>query len=164
MARRFGARVTLLHCYIVPPSFDFAVGHRAIEERSLHRRAVLSRFHKLGAEVRQVFPNCNYRFVRGLPVTQILRKSEDLLADLIAIPLPLDLVSWCYLPEELLGELVSRAKCPVLCVPANQEPLQTAMPRDQDFPGKLTKWSADDKGSRLFNNRGGAENPSVDHL
>lgn len=164
MACRFGARVTLLHCYIVPPSFDFEVGHRGIGELSLHRRAVLSRFHKLGAEVRQVFPHCNYRFVRGLPVTQILRKSQDLLADLIAIPLPLDLVSWCYLPEQLLGELVSRAKCPVLCVPANQEPLQTAIPRDQDLPGKLAKWSADDKVSRLFINRCGAETPLVGHL
>ena len=50
----------------------------------------------------------------------ILRQSQRLLADLIAIPLPMDLVRWCWLPEELLDELVRRADCPVLCVPASQ--------------------------------------------
>jgi hypothetical protein len=164
MAWRFRARVTLLHCYIAPPSFDFAVGQRGIRELSLHRAAVLSRFHKLAAEVRQVFPNCSYRFVRGFPVIQILRKSEGMRADLIAIPLPLDLISWCCLPEELLSELVRRANCPVLCVPANQEPMQTSIPHDQDLPGKLADFSAGDNQSRPFDNRCGAENPSVGHL
>jgi len=42
------------------------------------------------------------------------------LADLIAIPLPSDLVRWCWLPEELLDELIRTADCPVLCVPASQ--------------------------------------------
>lgn len=130
MACRFGARVTLLHCYIAPPSFDFTVGQLGIRELSLHRAAVLSRFHKLATEVRQGFPNCSYRFVRGLPVTQILRESEGMRADLIAIPLPLDLISWCCLPEELLSELVRRANCPVLCVPVNQAPSLTSIPHD----------------------------------
>jgi nucleotide-binding universal stress UspA family protein len=137
MACRFGARVTLLHCYTVPPSFDFAIGRPGIRDLSLHRAAVLSRFHKLAAEVRQVFPNCSFRFVRGFPVTQILRKSERMRADLIAIPLPLGLISWCCLPEELLSELVRRANCPVLCVPANQGPVLTTIPHDQDSPEKL---------------------------
>jgi hypothetical protein len=43
-----------------------------------------------------------------------------LLADLIAVPLPLDLVRWCWLPAELLDELIRKADCPVLCVPASQ--------------------------------------------
>ncbi|MBV9875263.1 MAG: hypothetical protein JO025_11085, partial [Verrucomicrobia bacterium] len=59
-------------------------------------------------------------YVSGSPVTQILRQSERLSADLIAVPLPLDLVRWCWLPAELLDELIRKANCPVLCVPASQ--------------------------------------------
>jgi len=51
---------------------------------------------------------------------QILRQSQRLSADLIAVPLPLNLVRWCWLPEELLDELVRRAHCPVLCLPTSQ--------------------------------------------
>jgi len=120
MARRFGASVTLLHCYVAPPSFDFAVGGHALRELSIHRWRVRSRLYELAGEARKLFPKCNCRYVNGTPVTQILRQSQRLSADLIAVPLPLDLVRWCWLPEELLNELVRRANCPVLCVPASQ--------------------------------------------
>lgn len=121
MAQRLRASVTLLHCYVAPPSFDFAAGDRAVTELSVQRWRVRSRLHELTAEARKLFPNCSCRYVSGSPVTQILRQSERLLADLIAVPLPLDLVRWCWLPEELLDELVRRADCPVLCVPAGHE-------------------------------------------
>jgi len=47
MARRLGARVTLLHCYIAPPSFDFAIDHQAVRELALHRWRVRSRLYEL---------------------------------------------------------------------------------------------------------------------
>jgi len=120
MARRLGASVTLLHCYVAPPSFGFAAGEHAVTELSVHRWRVRSRLYELTGEARKLFPKCSCRYVSGSPATQILRQSERLLADLIAIPLPLDLVRWCWLPEELVDELVRRANCPVLCVPASQ--------------------------------------------
>ena len=120
MARRLGAGVTLLHCYVAPPSFDFAAGERAVKELSVHRGRVRSRLYELAGQARRIFPKCSCRFVSGSPLTHILRQSQRLWADLIAVPLPLDLVRWCWLPEELLDELVRRAACPVLCVPASQ--------------------------------------------
>jgi nucleotide-binding universal stress UspA family protein len=120
MARRLGASVTLLHCYVAPPSFDFAAGDLAVAELSLHRWRVRSRLYQLTGEVRKLFPKCTCRYVSGSPATHILRQSQRLLVDLIAIPLPLDLVRWCWLPEELLDELIRTADCPVLCVPASQ--------------------------------------------
>ena len=120
MARRLGAGVTLLHCYVAPPSFDFAAGDRAVAELTVHRCRVRSRLHELTVEARKLFPKCSCCYVVGSPATQILRQSQRLLADLIAVPLPLDLVRWCWLPEELLDELIRRADCPVLCVPASQ--------------------------------------------
>jgi hypothetical protein len=120
MARRLGASVTLLHCYVAPPSFDFAAGERAATELSVHRWRVRSRLYELTGEARKLFPKCTCRYVSGSPITQILRQSQKLLAGLIAVPLALDLVRWCWLPEELLDELIRRANCPVLCVPAIQ--------------------------------------------
>ena len=120
MAHRLEARVTLFHCYNPPPSFDLADGHRVLRDLSLHRWKVRSRFYELTGEARKLFPECSCRFVSGSPATLILRQSQRLLADLIAVPLPLDLVRWCWLPEELLDELVRRASCAVLCVPASQ--------------------------------------------
>lgn len=120
MARRLGASVTLLHCYVAPPSFDFAAGDLAVAELSLHRWKVRARLYQLTGEAREVFRKCSCRFISGSPATQILRQSQRLLADLIAVPLPLDLVRWCWLPEELLDELIRKASCPVLCVPASQ--------------------------------------------
>jgi nucleotide-binding universal stress UspA family protein len=120
LARRVGASVTLLHCYVAPPSFDFAAGERAATELSVHRWRVRSRLYQLTGEARKLLPKCSCRYVSGSPVTQILWQSRRWLADLIAVPLPLDLVRWCWLPEELLDELIRRADCPVLCVPARQ--------------------------------------------
>ncbi len=120
MARRLGASVTLLHCYVAPPSFDFAAGDLAVAELLLHRWRARSRLYQLTGEARKLFPKCSCRYVSGSPATQILRQSQRLLADLIAVPLPLDLVRWCWLPEELLDELIRKASCPVLCVPASQ--------------------------------------------
>jgi nucleotide-binding universal stress UspA family protein len=120
MARRVGASVTLLHCYVAPPSSDFAGGDHTVAALFLHRGRVRSRLHELTGEAQQLFPKCNCRFVSGSPVTCILRQSQRSFADLIAVPLPLDLVRWCWLPEELLDELIRRANCPVLCVPASK--------------------------------------------
>jgi nucleotide-binding universal stress UspA family protein len=120
MASHLGASVTLLHCYVAPPSFDFAAGDLAVAELSLHRWKVRSRLYQLTGQARKLLPKCSCRYVSGSPTTQILRQSQRLLADLIAVPLPLDLVRWCWLPEELLDELIRRASCPVLCVPASQ--------------------------------------------
>lgn len=118
MARRFGAKVTLLHCYVVPPNFECAVGDAALEELSLHCRRVRNRLYELASDARKLYFNCIGRFALGYPSVQILRQSRELKADLIAVPLPLDLISWCWLPEDLLDELVRKAECPVLCVPA----------------------------------------------
>jgi nucleotide-binding universal stress UspA family protein len=120
MARRVEASVTLLHCYVAPPSFDFAEGERAVRELSVHRWRVRSRLYELTGQARRIFPKCSCRFVSGSPLTYILRQSQRLSADLIAVPLPLDLVRWCWLPQELLDELIRKADCPVLCVPASQ--------------------------------------------
>ena len=120
MARRLGASVTLLHCDIAPPSFGLAIGHQAVRELSLHRWRVRSRLYEVVEAARKLLPNCSCRYVSGSPVAQILRQSQRLLADLIAVPLPLDLVRWCWLPTELLDELIRKADCPVLCVPASQ--------------------------------------------
>jgi hypothetical protein len=76
--------------------------------------------YKLAGDARKLYFNCIGRFAVGFPSVQILRQSRELKADLIAVPLPLDLISWCWLPEELLDELVRKADCPVLCVPASQ--------------------------------------------
>ena len=118
MASRFGAKVTLLHCYVAPPSFDFAVGDAALAEVSLHCRRVRARLYELATAARKLYGECIGRFALGSPSVQIIRQSRKLKADLIAVPLPLDLIRWCWLPEELLDELVGKADCPVLCVPA----------------------------------------------
>ena len=156
MARRLEACVTLLHCYAAPPSFDFVVGGRAMTELSVHRWRVRARLYELTGEARKLFPKCNCRYVSGSPVRQILRQSRGLSADLIAIPLPLDLVRWCWLPEELVDELVRAADRPVLCVPASQTiSNRLEAQRSQSF------W---DNPSRYFDNRCGAEEPSIGHL
>ncbi len=69
---------------------------------------------------RSLYSKCIGRVALGSPATQIVRQSQALKADLIAVPLPLDLIRWCWLPEELLDELVRKADCPVLCVPAQK--------------------------------------------
>ena len=120
MARRLGASVTLLHCYVAPPSFDFVAGNRAIADLTVYRWRVRSRLYQLTGEARKLYSKCSCRSISGSPTTQILRQSQRLFADLIAIPLPLDLVRWCWLPEERLDEVVRKASCPVLCVPASQ--------------------------------------------
>ena len=120
MARWLGATVTLLHCYVAPPSFDFAVGDAALADVSLHCRRVRTRLYALATAARNLYSNCIGRVAFGCPSVQIIRQSRQLKADLIAIPLPLDLTRWCWLPEELLDELVRKADCPVLCVPAQK--------------------------------------------
>lgn len=118
MAGRLGAKVTLLHCYVAPPNFDFAVGDAALAEAPGHCRRVRARLYELATVARKIYSECIGRFVLGSPSVQIVRQGREIKADLIAVPLPLDLISWCWLPEELLDELVRRADCPVLCVPA----------------------------------------------
>ena len=130
MARRLGATVTLLHCYLAPPSFEFGVGDAALADVSLHRRRVRARLYELARAARRLYSNCIGRVALGSPATQIVRQSQAVRADLIAVPLPLDLISWCWLPEELLDELVRTADCPVLCAPAQKfhpEELPTSM-------------------------------------
>lgn len=144
MAQRFGAKVTLLHCYLAPPSFDFAEGDHAMKELSLHRSRVRSRLYELTGEARKLLPKCSCRHVSGSPATQILRQSQRWLADLIAVPLPLDLISWCWLPEELLDELIRRADCPVLCVPASQGCVGRGIPHFSKHVGNQSELSRRD--------------------
>ena len=99
MAKRFGAKVTILHCYLAPPSFDFVVGDAALAEVSLHCQRIRTRLYELSKEARKIYFDCSGRFAFGCASVQILRQSRQLKADLIAVPLPLDLVSWCWLPE-----------------------------------------------------------------
>jgi hypothetical protein len=120
MARRLGATVTLLHCYSAPPSFDFAVGDAALADVSLHCRRVRTRLYELATAARNLYSNCSGRVAFGSPATQIVRQSRLLRADLIAVPWPLDLIRWCWLPDELLDDLVRKSACPVLCVPAQK--------------------------------------------
>ena len=155
MACRLQASVTLLHCYIAPPSFDFAAGDGALKELSFHRWRVRSRLYQLSGEARKLYPKCSCRSVSGSPVTQILRQSQRLFADLIAIPLPLDLIRWCWLPEELVDELIRKANCPVLCVPASQTFLTDPSPSFLSHQANQ---------SRPFDNRCGAEAPPIGHL
>jgi hypothetical protein len=53
MACRLQASVTLLHCYVPPPSFDFASGDGAVKELALHRWRVRSRLYQLTGEARK---------------------------------------------------------------------------------------------------------------
>jgi hypothetical protein len=118
VARRFEAEVTLLHCYSTPPSFDYVVGPSALMELSLHRSMIRARLVKLCTDVRRFFPRCRSEFTFGSLPVAILRASETLQADLIAVPLSLDFVSHCWTTKELLDELVRRANCAVLGVPS----------------------------------------------
>jgi nucleotide-binding universal stress UspA family protein len=116
-ARQCDAEVTLLHCYTTPPSFDYAVGASALMDVALHRNMVRARLFKLCSDVKKFFGKCNCQFTFGSPPTEVLRASERQRADLIAIPLSLDLVSHCWTTKDLLDELVRRADCPVLGIP-----------------------------------------------
>jgi Universal stress protein family len=118
VARRFEAEVTLLHCYSTPSSFDYVVGPSALMELSLHRSMIRARLLKLCADVQEFFPRCCCEFIFGSLLVAILRASETLQADLIAVPLSLDFVSHCWTTKELLDELVRRANCAVLGVPS----------------------------------------------
>ena len=118
VARRFDAEVTLLHCYSTPPSFDYAVGPSALKEVSLHRHMVWVRLLQLCDDVQRFFSKCCWQFTFGPLPAAILRASERLQADLIAVPLSLDFVSHCWTTKDLLDELVRRANCAVLAVPS----------------------------------------------
>jgi nucleotide-binding universal stress UspA family protein len=118
VARRFDAEVTLLHIYSTPPSFDYAVGATALVDVSLHRSIARTRLLKLCADVQKFFAKCRCEFAIGSLPEEILRASENLHADLIAVPVSLDFVSHCWTTRELLDELVRRANCPVLGVPS----------------------------------------------
>jgi nucleotide-binding universal stress UspA family protein len=117
VARGFDAEVTLLHCYSTPPSFDYVHGPSALREVSLHRARARAHLLKLCADVQHFFPKCRCEFTFGSLPEQILRASERLQADLIAVPLSLDFVSHCWTTRALLDELVRRANCAVLGVP-----------------------------------------------
>jgi nucleotide-binding universal stress UspA family protein len=116
-ARRFDAEVILLHCYATPPSFDYALGPTALTEVSLHRNVTRARLLLLCSEVQRFFPKCKCEFTFGSLPSEILRASERLQADLIAVSLSLDFVSRCWTTRDLLDELVRRANCPVLGIP-----------------------------------------------
>lgn len=120
MARHLDAQITLLHCYTTPPSFDYAVGTSAMMEVSLHRNLVRTRLQKLGRDVQKFFIPCRCEFAFGSLPVQILRTSERLHSDLIAVPLSLDFVSHCWTTKELVDVLVRKASCPVLGVPPLQ--------------------------------------------
>jgi nucleotide-binding universal stress UspA family protein len=118
VARRFNAEVTLLHCYSTPPSFDYAVGPSALKEVSLHRHKVWARLLMLCDDVQKFYSKCCWEFTFGSLPAAILRTSERLQADLIAVSVSLDFASHCWTTKDLLDELVRRANCAVLGVPS----------------------------------------------
>lgn len=120
VARRFDAEITLLHCYSTPPSFDYAVGASALVDVTLHRNRVKAQLLRLCRDVQKSFAECRCVFTFGSLPVAILRASERLQADLIAVPLSLDFVSDCWTTKELLDELIRRADCAVLGVPLAQ--------------------------------------------
>ena len=77
-----------------------------------------ARLLKLCGDVQKFFPKCCWEFTFGSLPESILRTSERLQADLIAVPLSLDFVSHCWTTKDLLDELVRRANCAVLGVPS----------------------------------------------
>ena len=120
VARRFDAEITLLHCYSTPPSFDYAVGASALVDVTLHRNRVKAQLLRLCRDVQKSFAECRCVFTFGSLPVAILRASERLQSDLIAVPLSLDFVSDCWTTKELLDELIRRADCAVLGVPLAQ--------------------------------------------
>jgi nucleotide-binding universal stress UspA family protein len=120
LARHFDAEVTLLHCYTTPPSFDYAIGPSAMREVNLHRNMARARLLKLCSDVQKFFSKCACQFTFGSLLNEILRASERLQADLIAVPLSLDFASHCWTTKDLMDELVRRANCPVLGVPSGE--------------------------------------------
>ena len=110
-------------------NLDLLPADAALADVSLHCHRVRTRLYELATAARSLYSDCIGRVALGSPATQIVRQSQALRADLIAVPLPLDLIRWCCLPEELLDELVRTADCPVLCAPARKfhpEELPTA--------------------------------------
>ncbi len=120
IARRFDAEITLLHCYSTPSSFDYAVGASALVDVTLHRNRVMAQLLRLCRDVQKSFAKCRCVFTFGSLPVAILRASERLQSDLIAVPLSLDFVSDCWTTKELVEELVRRADCAVLGVPLAQ--------------------------------------------
>jgi hypothetical protein len=129
LARRFNAAVMLLHCYSTPRCFSFARGPSAFAEAIRHRNMVRARLFRVYSNVKKSFPNCKCRFASGSLPEEILRASENIDADLIAIPLSLDLVSDGWTTKTLIDELVRRADCPVLGVPNPKEKKGTSRVR-----------------------------------
>jgi hypothetical protein len=111
-------KVTLLHCYSTPPSFDYAVDPSALDDVNLHCNLVRTRLLKLCGEVQKFFAKCRCEFTLGSLPVEIVRASERLQADLIAVPLSLDFASHCWTTKGLLDELVRRANCAVFGVPS----------------------------------------------
>jgi nucleotide-binding universal stress UspA family protein len=120
VAERFDAEVTLLHCYKIPPSFDYAVGPSAPMEVTLHRDMAKTRLLKLCTEVRKFFAKCRYEFAVGSLAVEILRAIDTLDADLVVVSLPLDFISYGWTTKELMDELVRKANCAVLWIPSAQ--------------------------------------------
>jgi nucleotide-binding universal stress UspA family protein len=126
VAERFDAEVTLLHCYEIPSSFDYALGHSALKEVTLHRDTVKTRLLKLCIEVRKSFAKCRCEFAVGSLAIEILRASDTLRADLIVVPPSLDFVSYGWTTKKLMDELVRKANCSVLWIPSAQSEESTA--------------------------------------
>jgi nucleotide-binding universal stress UspA family protein len=147
VAERFNAEVTLLHCYEIPPSFDYAIGPSALIEVTLHRDMVKTRLLKLCTEVRKFFAKCRCEFAVGSLPVEILRASDTLHADLIVVPLSLDLVSHSWTTKELLDELVRKANCSVLEIPVasrgfNMKILETERSSDKLVSKKRWWWQS----------------------
>jgi nucleotide-binding universal stress UspA family protein len=120
VARRFDAEITLLHCYSTPPSFGYAVGASGLADVTLHRNRIMAQLLRLCHDVQKSFAKCRCLFTFGSLPVAILRASERLQSDLIAVPLSLDFVRHCWRTKTLLDELVRRADCAVLGVPVAQ--------------------------------------------
>jgi nucleotide-binding universal stress UspA family protein len=123
-AQRFGATVTLLHCYATPRSFSFLRGPSALAEVIYHRNMVRGRLVQIHADLRTSFPECKCRFTSGSLPEEILKASENIGVDLIVVPAPLDLISDCWTTASLMDELARQAECPVLELPDQQELLK----------------------------------------
>ena len=114
IARRFNSRVIFVHGYVAPPCFDFAVGPNALREVREHSLQVRNRVANFGARARQLYQRTRAIFLLGAPVTVVLKASNVLRTDLIAMGMGTGWFNHCWTMKEFVTEVVRRAECPVL--------------------------------------------------
>lgn len=119
-SRGWDAEVTFLHCYVTPSSFSFLRGPFASAEVLYHRNMVRAQLHRLQLQLRKSCPKGKCCLASGSLLEEILRASKRIHADLIIVPVSLDLISDCWTTASLIDELVRRANCAVLGVPVEK--------------------------------------------